>query len=103
MLAIDIGAFIGGIALSLYFPQIILLTGLSVPKAMIATAVSLLICAQNIGQILCPYAINPLTGLFSNGSNVQVSKMYIAMIGFRILTVITFIYALRKTRRAPGQ
>ena len=99
MPVIYIGGFIGGVGLSLFFPQIILNTGLSVEPAVIPVAVSLLTCFQNLGQILCPYAINPLATMLSNESNVQQIKMYIGMAAFLILAVILLFYSVRRTRR----
>ncbi|MBR3308325.1 MAG: MFS transporter [Lachnospiraceae bacterium] len=99
MPVIYIGGFIGGVGLSLFFPQIILYTGLSVEPAVIPVAVSLLTCFQNLGQILCPYAINPLATMLSNESNVQQIKMYIGMAAFLILAVILLFYSVRRTRR----
>ncbi len=96
MPVVYLGSFIGGIALSLYFPQIMLYTGLSVDPIMIPVAISLLTCAQNLGQILCPYAINNLAAVFAGENNIQTTKVLIAVIGFVILAVILFIYALRR-------
>lgn len=99
MPVIYIGGFIGGIALSLFFTQIILYTGLSVAPAMIPMAVSLLTCSQNLGQILCPYVINPLASLFATEANVQVVKCWIALAVFLVLAIVMLIYALRKRRK----
>ena len=99
MLVVYIGSFIGGIALSLFFPQIMLYTGQSVDPLLVPVAISLLTCSQNLGQILCPYVINPLAGLLTKGGNLQTMKLIIAMVAFLILTVITGIYAIRRDRR----
>ena len=99
MAVVYIGSFIGGIALSFFFPQIILFTSLSVDPVMIPVTLSLLICAQNLGQILCPYAINNLAKLFANEGNIQMIKLIIAVIAFLILAVILFFYALKRDRK----
>ena len=99
MLVVYIGSFIGGIALSLFFPQIMLYTGQSVDPLLVPVAISLLTCSQNLGQILCPYVINPLAGLLTKDGNLQTMKLIIAMVAFLILTVITGIYAIRRDRR----
>ena len=99
MLVVYIGSFIGGIALSLFFPQIMLYTGQSVDPLLVPVAISLLTCSQNLGQILCPYVINPLAGLLAKDGNLQTMKLIIAMVAFLILTVITGIYAIRRDRR----
>ncbi|MBR3242870.1 MAG: MFS transporter [Parasporobacterium sp.] len=99
MPVIYVGGFVGGIALSLFFPQTILYTGLSVVPAMIPMAVSLLTCSQNLGQILCPYIINPFAELLAGNSNVQVIKCQISFAAFMILCIIMVIYGLRRTRR----
>lgn len=103
MLVVYIGSFIGGIALSLFFPQIMLYTGQSVDPLLVPVAISLLTCSQNLGQILCPYVINPLAGLLTKDGNLQTMKLIIAMVAFLILTVITGIYAIRRDRRDKQQ
>lgn len=103
MLVVYIGSFIGGIALSLFFPQIMLYTGQSVDPLLVPVAISLLTCSQNLGQILCPYVINPLASLLAKDGNLQTTKLIIAMIAFLILTVITGIYAIRRDRRDKQQ
>ena len=99
LVVVFLGSFIAGIALSLFFPQIILLTGQSVDPVLLPVTLSLLTCVQNLGQILCPYVINPLAEWISSGKNVQTTKLYIAVVSFLILSAIMLIYALRKDRR----
>ena len=94
-----LGSFIAGAALSLFFPQIMLYTGMSVKPIAIPMAVSLLTCFQNLGQILCPYVINNLIGLFTPTEHLQLYKYIFACIAFVILTAITLVYAIRRDKR----
>lgn len=98
LVVLYLGCFVAGAALSIFFPQIILYTGMSVEESVVPIAISLLTCSQNLGQILCPYAINTLSELIAPPEHVQLYKYIIALIGFGILTIITLIYALRSKR-----
>lgn len=99
LVVVYIGSFIGGIALSLYFPQIILFTNLSVDPVMIPVAISFLTCVQNLGQILCPYAVDFLVKIFAPASKPQQTKFLIALIGFLILTAVTLVYAVWRDKK----
>ena len=99
LVAVYIGSFIGGIALSLYFPTIILFTNLSVEPVMIPVAISLLTCVQNLGQILCPYATDLFVSIFASSAKPQQTKFLFALIGFLILCAVTLIYAIRRDKK----
>lgn len=63
MTVIYIGGFVYGIAMAICMPAAFVNTANSVDAYSSAMALSITMCAQNLGQFVCPYIMNFITGI----------------------------------------
>ena len=63
MFVIYIGGFVYGIAMAICMPAAFVNTANSVDAFSSAMALSITMCAQNLGQFVCPYIMNFITGI----------------------------------------
>ena len=63
MFMIYVGGFVYGIAMAICMPAAFVNTANSVDAASSAMALSITMCAQNLGQFVCPYIMNFITGI----------------------------------------
>jgi len=63
MTVIYIGGFVYGIAMAICMPAAFVNTANSVDAFSSAMALSITMCAQNLGQFVCPYIMNVITGI----------------------------------------
>ena len=91
------GSIFYGLSVAMALPGIFYHTGLSVDAYSAGMAVSVVTCAQNFGQFLCPYIINPIAGVVSpENSTVMCFGLGIGLAV--VLTVVIFIWGIRKTQ-----
>lgn len=98
MLLCHIGSLILGMAVSVIVPGVMIYTGHSVEPFSVGMAISLVTCAQNFGQCVCAYIVNPLTSMFSNSSNVNFTAFILAGFLAAVLTVIMFVWGIKKNK-----
>ena len=96
-----IGSFVGGFAVSFFMPQIFLYTGHSVDPFSVPMAVAIVTCAQNLGQFVCPYFINPVANAFAgtSGVGVNVMKYILCVVIFAVCGIIMLFYGIKKDRK----
>lgn len=94
-----VGCVIFGFAIVITLPRIFIEAGLSTDAASSGFAVSLVTCAQNLGQFLCPYIINPISNIFlpSKGSAVTCF-----ILGIIFALVLMIVFAIWGHRSASG-
>jgi len=63
MTVIYLGGFVYGIAMAICMPAAFVNTANSVDADSSAMALSITMCAQNLGQFVCPYIMNFITGM----------------------------------------
>ncbi len=63
MTVIYLGGFVYGIAMAICMPAAFVNTANSVDAYSSAMALSITMCAQNLGQFVCPYIMNFITGI----------------------------------------
>lgn len=100
MILCHIGSLLLGMAVSVIVPGVMIYTGHTVDPFSVGMAISLVTCAQNFGQCVCAYIVNPLTALISNGSNVNFAAFMLAGLLAAVLTVIMLVWGMRKNKAA---
>lgn len=98
MTALYIGSIICGLAFSTCMPCIIINTGAAVNPFSAGMAISITMCAQNLGQFVCPYIINPLSATF--GVNINQIAFIIGAIFIIVLGILVLIWGFRKNKLA---
>lgn len=97
MMMCYIGSLLNGIAVVTSLPGIFVQTGLSVDEKSVGLAVSVVTCAQNFGQFICPYIINPLSQILPLSTmNAKTCFLLGAILGV-CLALIMLIWAKRKS------
>lgn len=93
------GSVFYGLSVAMALPGIFFHTGLSVDAYSAGMAVSVVTCAQNFGQFLCPYLVNPVAGMISPG-NSTVMSFGLGIVLAAVLTVVIFIWGVRKNKNS---
>lgn len=93
-----VGSIFFGMAISSSLPGVFINTGMSVDTFSSGMAISAVTCAQNFGQFICPFIINPLSALISGGSNV-ITCFIIGAILAAILTIIMLLWGVKKNKK----
>lgn len=91
------GSVFYGLSVAMALPGIFFHTGLSVNAYSAGMAVSVVTCAQNFGQFLCPYIVNPIAGNISP-DNSTVMSFGLGIVLAAVLTVVIFIWGVRKNK-----
>lgn len=101
VLLIYVGAFIFGLALSIVMPCIFVEAGNAVPPAVAGLSISMTTCAQNLGQFVCPYIMNPFAGALSGstGAGVNTTAFWIAAVWMAVMFVIALIWGIAQNRK----
>jgi MFS family permease len=99
---IHIGSFLVGWSLSMFMPPLFLNTGMSTDAWSAPMAISLVTSAQNLGQFVCPYIINPLAAVFSKGNNINQVAFILGAVLSLALSAIMFVWGIRKDRESPS-
>ena len=98
MILCHIGSLILGMAVSVIVPGVMIYTGQTVDAFSVGMSISLVTCAQNFGQCVCAYIVNPLTGMFSDGSNVNFVAFILAGVLAAVLTVIMLGWGIKANK-----
>ena len=100
MAQIYLGAFLFGVSLSICMPCIIVGTAGSVPLAVSGMAISITMCAQNLGQFVCPYVVNPLTASLAGDGNTNQMAFLLGAGQLAVMAVVALIWGIRQNRKA---
>lgn len=98
VLTIHIGSFLVGWSLSMFMPPIFLNTAVSVDAWSAPMAISMVTSAQNLGQFVCPYIINPMAAAVSDGSNINQMAFVLGAVLSFVLCIAMLIWGIRKDR-----
>ncbi len=93
-----VGSLLLGMAVSTIVPGIMIYTGQTVDAFSVGMAISLVTCAQNFGQCVCAYIVNPLAALFSDGANMNFVAFMIAGLLAGALAAIILVWGIRGNR-----
>ena len=91
------GSIFYGLSVAMALPGIFFNTGLSTDAYSAGMAVSVVTCAQNFGQFLCPYIINPAASAVSLNDSITISFRIGAVLA-AVLAVMIFIWAVKTSR-----
>lgn len=80
MLVIYIGGLVYGIAMAICMPAAFVNTANSVDAFSSAMALSITMCAQNLGQFVCPYIYNFITGLTASAHPSTLTYLLAALL-----------------------
>lgn len=94
IILIYIGSFICGLAFSICMPCIMVGTANSVNAASAGMAIAIATCAQNLGQTISPYVVNPVSEPLAAGMGLNVSQMTI-IVGAVLIGVLGIIFLIR--------
>lgn len=98
MMICHIGSFIVGMAVSATLPAIMVNTATSVDAFSAGMAISVVTCAQNFGQFICPYILNPFAASISKGVNNNFMVFILGAVIAGILAVIMFVWGSNKNK-----
>ena len=102
MAVIYAGGFVYGIAMAICMPAAFVNTANSVDAFSSAMALSITMCAQNLGQFVCPYIMNFVTGM--TGSEHPSTLTYVLaavlLVGMGVPAVI---WGMRKNRKEAAR
>ena len=97
MTGIYIGGFVYGIAMAICMPAAFVNTANSVDAFSSAMALSITMCAQNLGQFVCPYIMNFITGV-AGSQHPSTLTYLLAAILLAGMGVPAVIWGIRKGR-----
>ena len=97
MIMIYIGGFVYGIAMAICMPAAFVNTANSVDAYSSAMALSITMCAQNLGQFVCPYIMNIVTGIMGSMHPSTMTYMLAALL-LAGMGVPAVLWGLRKGR-----
>ena len=98
MAMIYVGGFVYGIAMAICMPAAFVNTANSVDAFSSAMALSITMCAQNLGQFVCPYIMNFVTGM--TGSLHPSTLTYVlAAVLLTGMGVPAVLWGMRKNRK----
>lgn len=98
MIITHIGSFIVGMAVSATLPAIFINTANSVDAFSAGMAISVVTCAQNFGQFMCPYIVNPIAETISKGVNHNFMVFVVGAVIAAVLTVLMFVWGTNKNK-----
>jgi sugar phosphate permease len=102
VVTIHIGSFLVGWSLSMFMPPVFLNTVVSVDAWSAPMAISMVTSAQNLGQFVCPYLINPMAAAVSDGRNINQMAFILGAVLSFILCVVMFVWGTRKDRKTAA-
>lgn len=94
-----VGSFISGMAVSAILPAVFINASTSVDVFSAGMAISVVTCAQNFGQFVCPYVDNPIAASISKGVNHNFMVFIIGAVIAAVLTVLMFLWGTNKNKQ----
>lgn len=98
-----IGSVLFGVAIVTALPGIFIQAGLSVDAVSAGFAVSVVTCAQNFGQFICPYIMNPLSKAVGFSALNSKNCFILAAILSLVLAVIMTVWGRRENQNETRQ
>ncbi|MBR0396839.1 MAG: MFS transporter [Eubacterium sp.] len=98
MTAIYTGGFVYGIAMAICMPAAFVNTANSVDAFSSAMALSITMCAQNLGQFVCPYIMNFITGITGSAQPSTLTYLLAAIL-LAGMGVPAVFWGMRKNTR----
>ena len=98
MLVIYAGGFVYGVAMAICMPAAFVNTANSVDAGSSAMALSITMCAQNLGQFVCPYIMNLITGM-TGSAHPSTLTYLLAMVLLAGMGVPAVFWGMRKSIR----
>lgn len=98
MTVIYIGGFVYGIAMAICMPAAFVNTANSVDAFSSAMALSITMCAQNLGQFVCPYIMNFITGITGSAQPSTLTYLLAAIL-LAGMGVPAVFWGMRKNTR----
>ena len=98
MTVIYLGGFVYGIAMAICMPAAFVNTANSVDADSSAMALSITMCAQNMGQFVCPYIMNFITGM-TGSAHPSTLTYLLAMILLAGMGVPAVFWGIRRNTR----
>ena len=98
MTVIYIGGFVYGIAMAICMPAAFVNTANSVDAFSSAMALSITMCAQNLGQFVCPYIMNVITGITGSAQPSTLTYLLAAIL-LAGMGVPAVFWGMRKNTR----
>ena len=98
MTAIYTGGFVYGIAMAICMPAAFVNTANSVDAFSSAMALSITMCAQNLGQFVCPYIMNFITGITGSAQPSTLTYLLAAIL-LAGMGVPAVFWGIRKNTR----
>lgn len=100
MLLCHVGSILVGMAVSAVMPGIFINTSMSVDAFSAGMAISVVTCAQNFGQFICPYIVNPISAAISGGVNVNFMCFIVGAVLAAVLTAVMLAWGVKKNKQA---
>lgn len=97
-----LGCVLFGMAIATTLPGVFINTAKSVDAFSAGMAISVVTCAQNFGQFICPFIINPISA-FVSGSNDVSTGFFIGAFLATILTVVMMVWGIKKNKQSAIQ
>lgn len=97
MMVIYVGGFVYGIAMAICMPAAFVNTANSVDAFSSAMALSITMCAQNLGQFICPYIMNFITGITASAHPSTLTYILAAVL-LAGMGVPAVLWGIRKGR-----
>lgn len=97
MVMIYAGGLVYGIAMAICMPAAFVNTANSVDAFSSAMALSITMCAQNLGQFVCPYIYNFITGISGSGSPSTLTYLLAAAL-LAGMGAAAVVWGIRKNR-----
>lgn len=91
-----VGSILFGVAIVTSLPGVFIQAGLSVDTVSAGFAVSVVTCAQNFGQFICPYILNPLSNVLTLSAVNSRTCFMLGAILSAVLAIIMFIWGKKE-------
>ena len=98
MTVIYLGGFVYGIAMAICMPAAFVNTANAVDAYSSAMALSITMCAQNLGQFICPYIMNFITGITSSAQPSTLTYLLAAIL-LAAMGIPAVLWGIRKSRQ----
>lgn len=98
MVMCHVGSFIVGMAVSTLVPGIFINTSMSVDAFSVGMAISVVTGAQNFGQFICPYILNPVAMSISGGVNPNFMVFIVGAVLSAVLAGVMAVWGIKKNK-----
>jgi len=100
MFICHVASILVGMAVSAVMAGIFVNASTSVDAFSAGMAISVVTCAQNFGQFICPYIVNPISAAISGGINVNFMCFIVGAVLAAVLTAVMLVWGIKKNKQA---